>query len=63
MLTKDRAVHQLQIVFFKIIFSSCTLMNVEVDVVFQPWWLIKWQKTMNVGKTLVKRSNHNFKLR
>ena len=26
------------------------LMSVEVDVVFPPWRLIKWQSTMDVGE-------------
>ena len=40
-LTKDGIVHQLKEIFFKIIFRGCTLRSVEVDVVFQPWQLIK----------------------
>ena len=36
--------------FSKTIFRSCTLTSVEVDVVFQPWWLIKQQNMMDVGE-------------
>ena len=36
-LTKDRVVHQLKEIFFRIIFCSCTLKSVEVDVVLPPW--------------------------
>ena len=32
---------QLKEIFFKVIFCSFTLTSVEVDVVFQPWWLIE----------------------
>ena len=50
-LTKDRVVYQLEEIFFKIIFCSCTLASVEVDVVFQPWRLIEQQNVMDVGET------------
>ena len=35
-LTKDRVVHQLKEIFFRIIFCNCTLAIVEVDVAFPP---------------------------
>ena len=37
-------------IFFKIVFPSCSLTVVEVDVVFQPWWLIERWNTMDVGQ-------------
>ena len=38
---QNRVVNQFNKIFFKIIFRRCTLTSVDVDVVFQPWWLIK----------------------
>ena len=50
-LTKDSVAHQLKEIFFEIIFRSCPLTSVEVDVVFQPWRLIELQNTMDIGET------------
>ena len=47
--TKDRVVQQLEEIFFKFIFRSCMFTSVEVDVVFEPWWLIKQQNPMDFG--------------